>query len=204
MRSDFIRIVSNGENMDTALNEVEKVAAYKGLSGKNALHLRLLGEEMMGLMRSITGETKGTFWIEETDGLYALHLKVETLVDSKIRKQLLAASRSGKNEASKSVMGKLMEFFFRDANEDIAAFTTSPLLTGGISCEAGVPVTDWQWSMMRYVDKHNADPNPSEAEKEAWDELEKSVVSHVADDVKVSIKGWETEMVLEKRIAAQA
>ena len=158
---------------------------------------------MMGMMRSITGETKGTFWIEETDGLYDLHLKVDTLVDSKMRKQLLAASRSGKNEASKGLMGKLREFFFRDANEDIASFS-SPLLAGGISQEAGVPVTDWQWSLVRYVDKHNADPNPLEAEKEAWDELEKSVVSHVADDVKVSIKGWETEMILEKKIAVQA
>jgi len=203
MRSDYICIISNGENMDAALNEVEKVAVYKGLSGKSALHLRLLGEEMMGMMRSITGETKGVFWIEETDGLYDLHLKVDTLVDSKMRKQLLAASRSGKNEASKGLMGKLREFFFRDANEDIASFS-SPLLAGGISQEAGVPVTDWQWSLVRYVDKHNADPNPSEAEKEAWDELEKSVVSHVADDVKVSIKGWETEMILEKKIAVQA
>ena len=34
MRSDYIRIFSNGENMDAALNEVEKVAVYKGLSGK--------------------------------------------------------------------------------------------------------------------------------------------------------------------------
>jgi len=203
MRSDYICIISNGENMDAALNEVEKVAVYKGLSGKSALHLRLLGEEMMGMMRSITGETKGVFWIEETDGLYDLHLKVDTLVDSKMRKQLLAASRSGKNEASKGLMGKLREFFFRDADEDIASFS-SPLLAGGISQEAGVPVTDWQWSLVRYVDKHNADPNPSEAEKEAWDELEKSVVSHVADDVKVSIKGWETEMILEKKIAVQA
>lgn len=130
MKSDIIQIISNGENMDTALNEVEKVAAYKGLTGKNALHLRLLGEEMMGMMRSITGETKGVFWIEETDGLYELHLKVDTLVDSKKRKQLLAASKSGKNEASKGLMGKLREFFFREADEDIAAFT-SPLLAGG-------------------------------------------------------------------------
>lgn len=44
MKSDIIQIISNGENMDTALNEVEKVAAYKGLTGKNALHLRLLGK----------------------------------------------------------------------------------------------------------------------------------------------------------------
>lgn len=199
MKSDIITIKGNGENMEAALAEVEKVAAYKGLTGKNALHLRLLGEEMMGMMRSITGETEGKFWIEDSDGVYQLHLQIDTLVDREKRRQLLAASRSGKNEASKGLMGKLREFFFRDADEDIASFS-NPMLNGGAIQDGSMPVTDWQWSMLRYVEQHKANPNPTEAEMEAWDELEKSVVSHVADDVKVSIVGWQTEMILIKKI----
>ena len=201
MKSDIITINSNGQNMETALNEVEKVAAYKSLTGKNVLHLRLLGEELMGMMRSITGETEGKFWIETEGDVYQLHLDIETLVDAEKRKQLLAASRSGKNEASKGLMGRLREFFFRSANEDIAAFS-NPILSGGAYREGNMPVTDWQWSMVRYVDRHQANQAPTEEEKEAWDELEKSVVSHVADDVKISIRGWQTEMVLTKIITA--
>lgn len=199
MKSDIILIKNNGTNMETALNETDKVATYKGLTGKNALHLRLLVEEMMGLMRSITGATEGRFWIEESDSVYQLHLQVDTLIDSEMRKQLLAASRSGKNEASKSLMGKLREFFFRAADEDIASFN-NPLLNNGMSANGSMPVTDWQWSLLRYVDNYNANPNPTEEEKEAWDQLEKSVVSHVADNVKVSISGMQTEMILEKKI----
>ena len=60
--------------MEAALAQAEKVAAYKGLTGKNALHLRLLAEEMMGMMRSITGETEGKFWIEDESGEFRLHL----------------------------------------------------------------------------------------------------------------------------------
>jgi hypothetical protein len=30
--------------------------------------------------------------------------------------------------------------------------------------------------------------------------LEKSVVSHVADDVKISIKGFQTEMTISKKL----
>ena len=37
--------------------------------------------------------------------------------------------------------------------------------------------------------------------QEAWDELEKSVVAHVADDVKVSIKGLTAEMTIIKKYA---
>ena len=41
--------------------QAEKLAAYKELDGKPALHLRLLTEEMMGMMRSIAGEAEGEF-----------------------------------------------------------------------------------------------------------------------------------------------
>ena len=34
----------------------------------------------------------------------------------------------------------------------------------------------------------------------AWDELEKSVVSHVADDVKIAIRGREVEMTIIKKM----
>ena len=74
MKTDVIRVTNAEGGVRAALNQVEKVAAYKGLSGKSALHLRLLTEEMMGMMRSITGEVEGKYWIEEEDGLYALHL----------------------------------------------------------------------------------------------------------------------------------
>ena len=37
--------------------------------------------------------------------------------------------------------------------------------------------------------------------REAWDELEKSVVSHVADDIKVSIRSGTVEMIIIKKLA---
>jgi hypothetical protein len=46
--------------------------------------------------------------------------------------------------------------------------------------------------------KHNLDENMAGA-AEAWDELEKSVVSNLADDVKVSINGRNVEMVILKQ-----
>ena len=98
MRTDVIEVTSTGTQMEIALGQVDKVTAYKGLTGKNALHLRLLAEEMLGMMRSITGETKGAFWIEDDEeGTYQLHLQVKTRMDSEKRDSLLAASSTGKN-----------------------------------------------------------------------------------------------------------
>ena len=36
--------------------------------------------------------------------------------------------------------------------------------------------------------------------REAWDELEKSVVTHVADEIKVFIRGGQTEMTIIKKL----
>ena len=201
MKTDVIPVSGRENQMEAVLKTVDKVAAYKGLSGKNALHLRLLAEEMMGMMRSITGETDGKFWIEDDQGLFQLHLQAVTRMDSEKRGQLLAASSTGKNESAKGLMGRLRDFFDRSADEDIAAFS-SPLILPGMYDGSITPTLDWEWSMAQYESMLSQRVKQNdEAAREAWDELEKSVVAHVADDVKVSIRGRTVEMILLKRMA---
>ncbi len=201
MKTDMITVSSKGSQMEAALSLVDKVMAYKGLTGKNALHLRLLTEEMMGMMRSITGETEGQFWIEDEESVYQLHLQVVTRMDSEKRDQLLSAASTGKNESAKGLMGRLRDFFDRGADEDIAAFT-SPLLYSEMHAYSSTPTLDWEWSMVQYEDalSNRMEKNDAEA-REAWDELEKSVVAKVADDVKVAIRGREVEMTIFKKMA---
>jgi hypothetical protein len=201
MKTDMIVVSSRGSQMEKALEQAEKVAAYKGLSGKNALHLRLLTEEMMGMMRSITGETEGVFWIEDENDVYRLHLQVTTRMDSDKRTQLLSAASSGKNESARGLMGKLRDFFDRGADEDVVALT-SPLILPGMYEDSSLPTMDWEWSMMRYEEALAPSVQRQEKEAlEAWDELEKSVVARVADDVKVSIRGQIVEMTIVKKMA---
>ena len=200
MKTDMIDVSSKGARIETALSQVDKVTAYKGLTGKNALHLRLLTEEMMGMMRSITGEAEGKFWIEDEENVYQLHLQVTTHMDSGKRDQLLSAASTGRNESAKGLMGRLRDFFDRGADEDIASFS-SPLLYPEAYEHSSTPTLDWEWSMMRYADalSFRIKENDTDA-KEAWDELEKSVVAKVADDVKVAIRGRTVEMTIVKKM----
>ncbi|MBQ7486315.1 MAG: hypothetical protein IJT77_02330, partial [Clostridia bacterium] len=117
MKTDTIVVSSSGACMEDALNQAELVGAYKHLSAKNILHLRLLTEEMMGMMRSITGEQSGQFWIEDDGTTFMLHLLVDTRMNTSKRENLLAASSSGKNESARGFMGRLMDFFDRNADE---------------------------------------------------------------------------------------
>lgn len=201
MKTDVITVSSRGSQMETVLSQVEKVAQYKGLTGKNALHLRLLAEEMMGMMRSITGETEGQFWIEDEKDVYQLHLQVATRMDSDKRDQLLSASSTGKNESARGLMGRLRDFFDRGADSDLYG-SPNPLLYMETADYSSTPSLDWEWSMMKYEEALSCRIRENDsAAREAWDELEKSVVAKVADDVKVSIRGRIVEMTLVKKLA---
>ncbi len=199
MKTDVIVVSSRGNRMETALGQAEKVAAYKGLSEKDALLLRLLTEEMLGLMRAVTGETEGKFWIEDEDGMYRLHLQVQTRLNSEERQQLLSVSSTGKNESAKGLMGRLADFFDWGSDEDLAAYS-SPLLMPDALEYSSSPALDWEWSMMRYENALSARISQDEAAREAWDELEKSVVRHVADDVRVSIRNGVAEITILKKL----
>ncbi|MBQ6528966.1 MAG: hypothetical protein IJI38_10625 [Clostridia bacterium] len=199
MKTDIITVTNNDAQLQDALNQVEKIAQYNGLSDKKALQLRLLAEEMMGMMRSITGSAEGRFWIEDQDHVYQLHLQVETRMTSTKRDQLLSAATSGKNESARGLMGWLRDFFERGTDEDL--LMPSPLLLPSSQELSSTPTLDWEWSMTSYqvglagmVEQHD------ETACKMWDELEKSVVTHVADDIKVSIRGNTTEMTILKKM----
>ena len=201
MKTDVITVSSHGNRMEAALDQVEKVIAYKGLTGKNAVHLRLLAEEMMGLMRSVTGAEEGSFWIEDEENEYKLHLQVRARLSGEKREQLLEVSSSGKNESAKGLMGRLRDFFDWGSDEDLYAVSSPLLIPDSYSCGTN-PTLDWEWSMRRYEaalypQVERDDPSA----REAWDELEKSVVRHVADDVKVYIRNGIIELVILKKFA---
>ena len=193
MKTDVIKISSEGENMEAALAQVDKVSAYKGLSSKDAITLRLLAEETLAMMRAIAGDVNGEFWIEDTDGTYELHLLVRTLVDDRIREQLLAASASGRNEANRGFMGKIRSFFE-------PAYGV-PVFAAGFAGGAPQMYESYTWSMEDYRDqlRQYREMNGQD-NQDAWDELEKSVVAKIADDVKVSIRGRNVEMTIIKNL----
>ena len=199
MKTDIIRVSSRSSRIETALKQAEFVAAYKELSPKNAMHLRLLTEEMMGMIRSITGETEGEFWIEDQDNIFQLHFRVRTSMDSVKRERLLSASTSGKNESARGIMGRLRNFFDMEADTDVSIAAT-PLFYGMYEEPASGSALDYEWSMQRYQEQLSFRGESDPVAKEAWDELEKSVVAHVADDVKVSIRGGTVEMTILKKM----
>ena len=205
MRSDTVIIKSGGSGVEEALKQAEATALYKGLDKKDALHLRLLTEETAGMLRAMAGNVEAEFWIEDKNRDFELHLKARAEMNSKMRKELLSVSTSGKNEAAKGFMGKIRQLF-ETAAEPLDDTMPSSFAAGWITAGAAsgyMPamgeIQAEVWSLNQYKSELSA--KKTEKEKEAWDELEKSVVSKLADDVKITISKGVIELVICKKFA---
>ena len=67
MKSDVIRVTNAGKGIEEALEAASASARYRELGKKEALHLRLLAEEMLGMVRQITGDAEAEFWTESDE-----------------------------------------------------------------------------------------------------------------------------------------
>ncbi len=202
MKTDVITISPSGEGMAQALQQTEKAAAYQGLTPKESLRLRLLGEEMMGMLRTIVGEERSNFWVEAMGKQFSLHLTAGVRMNADMREELLKASTSGKNAAVKGFMSRIRDIFAQLSEPDGASLSPTDYGFSYVdvdSFDASTGVTThgmlYGWSMKEYrssLEEHRME------EPDKWDELEKSITACLADEVKIFIRGKIVEMVIEK------
>ena len=194
MKSEVINVSNRGQGMDNAVALADKTAKDLGLSRRETLHMQLLVEEVINMMSSIIGQLEGKLFIETDEGAYRVILQTKTLMDREQRAQMLSASTSGKNKAHRGIMGKLRAFFEPLPIDTCPALVAETVIPGD---EKG----DLTWSLNAYRERLQKQKDSSEGALEEWDELEKSVVSHIADNIEISIRGYDVELVMFKKIA---
>ena len=70
MRTDVTTLDSNGANMQTALDTVEGLATIQKLSPRESLHLRLLAEEVLAMVRMVVDDFTARFWAIVSSGAF--------------------------------------------------------------------------------------------------------------------------------------
>ena len=200
MKTDVIVISPTGEGMAEALKETERAAAYRGLTPKESLRLRLLGEEMMGMLRTIVGDGRASFWVEAEDKVFSLHLAAGVRMTADMREELLKTATSGRNAAVKGFMSRIRDIFTQLTEPDSTAIDPKDYGFSYVdvsSFDASMGVTThgllYGWSMKEYK---SAVQEHKEEEPDKWDELEKSITARLADEVRVFIRGNTVEMVI--------
>ncbi len=175
MKSDTIMIDNQEHGFSDAVKEAQKVAAYTGLNPKDSLRLQLCTEEVLSLVRSITGEIKASFWLEQEGAQYDLHVSTKTVMDMEKRNLLLSAATSRKNEAAKSFLGMLRDVFEETMIVEVK--------------QSNQPAYDDNLDRVIVCDDSE------------WDRYEQSTLKKLADTIKVSIRGKAVELTVSKRFA---
>ena len=62
-----------------------------------------------------------------------------------------------------------------------------------------IHTSKYLWSLESYKKSVEQASTGDAAAKEAWDELEKSIVASIADDVKIGVSGNTVELIIEKK-----
>ena len=207
MKSNICKLNKDLTCLESVLFEVEKVTAYNGLEDKKALRLRLLAEELCGMLPGLIQNFSGKFWAENDEERYELHVELKADdMNLELRDELISVSKSGKNAAAKGIMGKIravaetMLLVAFDSNipqpvsvgdeNDAYGFKMGfGYIDPTISNEIGYA---YSWSLFNY--KTAVEEN----EKDEYAELERSIVAKLADDVIVGVCGNNVEIVVKK------
>ena len=211
METNKIKIDSKGLGREQVLEETAKFAVYNNLDKKTAYHIRLLAEETLGMVTAITEDFDAQFWLETTpDHVCRLHLLAHTYMDYDKEKQLMAVSADGKNIAVKGFMGRIGQFIrnalynVNEIEEANMYYAYDPMLygaTGMMDAESmAISSMIYSWSMQQYQQELEQNKENNQEAEKAWDELEKSIVASIADNVLVGVKGDTVELIIEKKL----
>ena len=199
MRSNICKIEKGTRDLDAILNESERVAEYNGLSHKQALQLRLLCEEIDGMLPNIIDDFEGELWIDFEDGVCKVNVSIKIPEFSIEKKEeLIGIAKNKRNSRSVGIVGKIcdaIENFFLDKERMDALALSSGAFRFGTGYSEGVDYA-YLWRLEEYRSSVK-----KEEQVEAWDELEKSVIASVADDVIVGVKGRRADIIIVKQFA---
>ena len=197
MQSNVCKIEKGIKDLAAILKESEKVAVYNELNHKQTLQLRLLCEEIDGMLPKIIDDFDGDFWIDFEDGVCRVNLSIQfAKFTSNKKKELLSLAKDKKNASVKGIVAKVraaIEEFFLD-EENINAMSMMSEFDGMMvgSCVG----SSYYWSLDQYK------TSVRKAKKaEDWDEIEKSVIASVADDIIVGVKGLQATITIVKKFA---
>ena len=186
MNTPVITVNNEGSGFDEALALSEKLGLSCGLDKKQNLRLRLLTEELFGLVRNIAGELNGSFSIEYEGRSFILSLDANVNLTSEMREQFLSVSSSGENEAAVGFMGKICDMI---SSVLLSTNSNSTMLQAGLMCpgapsDAFISTQNYEWYLKRYRDSVDGTSN-----EDARDDLERSIVANIADDISIRIIG---------------
>lgn len=211
MDREEIYVTPEEESMAEALAYTEDYAASQGFAAKESLRIRLLTEELLGMLAGITDDDfRAMFRIEGDQKKTRLYLSGTVDMTVSRREALIASSKDRKNAAATGIIGKLKDMIatavlsFDESAQIVADAPVTDFYNYGMEMMAG-NTAQMAWSLAGYrnsLEEQYIDLDKTDdfEDREPWDELERSVLANLADDVRVSIRKDHVEIVVERSV----
>lgn len=200
MKTDIYTFEKEAADTLKVTEAAAKTAKYNDLDKKQELKLSLLSEELVDMLPNLLKYGKGMFWIENKGKNFEIHAVVEPdgLLPSSERERILSVSASGDNAAAVGIMNKIriaaevmMANYSVTAGNNVNMYPDSPYAFYDMGAYADMGGYANAWSLATYREG-------AKNKTEAWDELEKSIIANMADDVIVGIIGGKVEITIKK------
>ena len=202
--TEQIYVNSDEKRYNEVYEQVDKSIEELQLNKKDSLHMKLLFEESIGMVKAITGDFTAVVWAEKYDGESWLRLVGKTDMNIDKKTDLMSVSSTGSNALAVGFMGKVRDFVETGLLNYDGVMKLQQKYNGygvGISgsyldtAVASNPnaFTGFMWTMDDY--KESLKNGHGEPEVTAyWEELEKSIVASIAKDVVVGVEKNQIEM----------
>ena len=118
MQSNVCKIEKGIKDLDAILSECERFAKVNNLTEKQTLQLRLICEELDGMLPNIISDFDGELWIEFENNVCKVNADItfaEYTVEKK--KELVNLAKNKENAFAKGIVGKIrsaLEDYFLD------------------------------------------------------------------------------------------
>ena len=197
-KSDFTFVDSAKIDEGKIYARADELIEELEVSPKDAVHLKLLFEETVGMLKAMTTDFRAEMWFEKYKNVCCLKLTAKTLMNVDKKQDLLSVSSDRGNEAVKGFMSKISDVVengllnYSEVMKLQQQYGTGYVSFGSMgiygimegSSDPGI-----MWSLSDYRESLGTDQENDQSAKEAWDELEKSIVASLAKDVLVGVKG---------------
>ena len=189
MKSNSINITRDQDSLNKILIETQKTSEYAGLNAKQSLRTRLIAEELIGMLKELSENFEGDFLVEQegTSFDFITRIYLHESMDMETKQKFIDVSTDKKNASAKGIMGKIRDIVENMLYPENALYASTFV---AYQLETAVLMNDC-WTLSRYKDAQRDNEEP-------WDELEKSIIANLADEVTVAVKGNNVEIVITK------
>ena len=204
-----IYIAADEKIINEAYSKVDDCVAELDLSNKDALHMKLIFEETIGMIREMTGDFSALIWAQKYKNQCALKFVGITKMDADKKYDILSMSTSGNNALVHGLMGKIKDIVetgllnYEGVMKLQQEYNGAAINYGGAGLYSDLSLstmpgalTGFMWSMNDYKNTLDEEKANNTGAKEAWDELEKSIVASLAKDIIVGVKKNRVEITI--------